>query len=154
MTDGEDRLAGVEERFGEGHHPPIGPKVVRRVATRNEQRIELLRARLVDAGLGLRGHLALLALQLLTGLEPDDRNLMALLFERIVGLLELRVLVVNIEYTGNPHSDTSLCMFPDIGGPAYWSPPLIVKLVLRGTIPYCEDAWFDELSLIWRPSAP
>src|SRR6266550_1343177 len=119
--------------------------MVGRVATRDEQRIELLRACLVDAGFGLRRDLALLALQFLTGLEANDGDLMALIFERIVGLLELRILVVNIEYTGNPHSDTSLWVFPDIGRPAHWTRSDIVKLVLRCSISYCGDVMIRRL---------
>src|SRR5438477_8535597 len=130
VADRQHRLVGVEERLGEFDHPRIRPEVVRRVATWDEQRIELLGADLIDTGLGFRRDLALLAFQLFARLQADDRDLVTLVFECVVGLFELRILVINIEYTGNPHSDTSLCVFADTGRPAYPGPSAAVKLVL------------------------
>src|SRR4029077_15470449 len=130
VADGQHRLVGVEKRLGELDHSRIRPKVVRRVPARDEQRIELLRPRLVDAGLGFCYDLALLAAELFARLQADDRDLMALALERVVGLFELRVLVVDIQYTSNPHSDTSLCLFAVTGHPAYCARSDIVKLVL------------------------
>jgi hypothetical protein len=124
------RLVGVEKRLGELDHSRIRPKVVRRVPTRDEERVELLRPRLVDAGFGFRYDLALLAPQFLAGLQADDRDLVTLVLERVVRLFELRILVVDIQYTSNSHSDTSLCLFADTGRPAYRAGSDIVKLVL------------------------
>jgi hypothetical protein len=57
---------------------------------------------------------------------------MTLVLERVVRLLELRILEVDIQYTSNPHSDTSLGIFADTGHPAYARAGVTVKLVLDG----------------------
>jgi hypothetical protein len=102
--------------------------VIRRVTTGDEQGIELFRLHLVDSDLGLRRHLALLPFQLLSRLEPDDRDAMPRLLESVIWLLELRVLKITVEETGNPHSDTSLGRFFDTDDSAYRPIQLIVKL--------------------------
>src|SRR2546430_444961 len=81
------RLAGVKERPGKAEHLRVGRRVVRRVAARDEQRVELVGANLVDRGLGLCRSRALLPLGLLAGSQPDDRDLVTRLLERVIGLL-------------------------------------------------------------------
>ena len=115
MADGEHRLVGVKKRLGKGDHLRVRPQVVRRVAARDEERVELVRTDLVDPGLGLCRYRALLAFELLARFQADNADLVTRLLERIVGLLELRIFVVNIQHTGNPHADTSLSIFSDIG---------------------------------------
>src|SRR5207237_1621292 len=49
-------------------------------------------------------------------LQPDDGDLVARLSKGVIGLLELRVFVVNVEYACYPHADTSLNGFCDTKG--------------------------------------
>ena len=115
MADGEYRLLGIEKRLGERDHLGVGPQVVRRVAAWDEERVELIGSDLVDAGLRLRCDRTLLPFQLLAGFQADDRDLVPRLLERVVGLLELRVFVIDVQHAGNSHADTSLSIFSDIG---------------------------------------
>jgi hypothetical protein len=56
MADGCYRLERLMHVPGEGHHPPAGPDLVRRITTRDHQRVELTGADLIDAALdGHRG---------------------------------------------------------------------------------------------------
>src|SRR5438105_8539979 len=104
----------VEEPLREADHFWVRPQVIRRRAARDEEGIELLRAHLVDPGLGLGRDLALLPFQLFPRLEPDHGHAVAFLEEGIVRLLEFGVLEVTVEETRDPHCDTSLLTFPDI----------------------------------------
>src|SRR5215218_7909861 len=91
MADGRHRLERLVQLTGQGHHPLAGPELVRRIATRNHQRVELVRTDLIDAPLdGHRG--TMLAGDLLAGLQADDHGLMAGVPDAVVGHLKLGVL--------------------------------------------------------------
>src|SRR5438105_7023961 len=103
VADREDRLARLHERLHERHRLVVGAELVRAPPAGDEQGIEFLRLYILERPVDLRRDLALTALKLGPGLEPDDGDRMTRLAERVVRLLELGILEFGPQHTRNFH---------------------------------------------------
>src|SRR5438128_3788733 len=110
MADRRDRLPRLIELLHELDHPPVGAQVIRRLTAGDEQGVVVLRLDLIDRFLDLHLLLALVALQLLTGLHTDDVDLVALLLQPVVRNAELRVLETLSQDASDSHGHSSMVL--------------------------------------------